>query len=146
MFTRETTLTEIRDALECTDNYCEDIQNYFSNYENMLYGEAIDKFKENILIDRLTPGRVIVNLVVLSKYNEKSINDELIFLLLINRAISHMQGLLIWRKIKNLSNISNEAKHQVILAIKGKLPNAEKEDEWKHLDELGIIHDGLEEN
>ena len=135
---KKTPLSEVRDALDCEGNLCNEIDNYFSDYLNMTYGDAITAFKKNIKTDKKMSGRVTVNLVKLVELNTQRINSTMINLLLDNNVISKMQALLIWRKIKDSTNISDNSKQKFILYLKGYLPQAEKKEEYHHTLKTGV--------
>ena len=133
IFHKETPLVYIKEALEEADNYCDDIRSYFIKYEEMNYGEAIEAFKNANPADTKTIGRILTNLVVLNSYNDTYCNDELI-LILLNAEIGHMKMLMVWRRMKNIDNLSNIVKDKMIKYLKGNLPNTEKQNEYEYRD------------
>ena len=132
MFTTQTPLVEIKDALCSHDNYCDDIKLYFKDYNTMTYGEAINNFEENYHKDKLMNGRFIVNLNLLAKYNDISINDRLLRVVMKYDIMRNMQLLFLWRKIKNFPNISKSVKENIVNKIRGTLPKAEKQGDWDY--------------
>ena len=138
-FTHSTPIIVIQEALK-TLGVFDNIKDDFNNPTFETYGDAIQFLNTSILEDRSSRSRIIRNLLMLSDRNSQEINDGFIYTLLSNRAISYQQALLLWRRVKNAQNISDDIKMGVIQAVKGQLPRMENPREWHFLMQDGTIN------
>jgi len=137
MFNRDTPLSEVKDELIARSNYCDEIAEYFSDYEGMSYGDAMDRWNDGPSGDSHYNSWIITNLVVLGRDNSTEINDQVMHMM-VDKGVAHARLLMLWRVAKNFTNASTEAKLYVANSVKGTLPKMERAEDWSFLGDGGV--------
>jgi len=129
MFTKDTELYYIKQALLAREGFCADVEAFFSDYMHLTYGEAIAKIDAEST-DEYAVSWMLNNAVLLGKDNSPDINAWVIEILFKHK-VGNMQILLLWRKLKNTPLVPTESKYLIIENIRGTLPTIERKGEWE---------------
>lgn len=129
LFTKDTELYYIKQALLARDGFCAPVKDFFKPYMHLTYDEALDEINTNAS-DEFVCAWMLSNLKLLGKDNTVAINDKIITML-VEHKVSDMQALNLWRQYRHTQAISIETKYFIIKQLRGKLLATETKNEWE---------------